>query len=1294
MAAETDRPLRMVLVTLDNHLAGAWRGAREGLKGEFPGLDLRLHVAADWGTDPAAAERCREDLATADLVFVSQIFLEEHIKAILPVLTEHRERYEALVCILSAGEIVRLTRMGRFSMGGPKTEEAEGSEAPKKGAWSPIALLKRLKGEGKGGRSSGRRQMLVLKGLPKLLRFIPGPAQDVRAYFLTLQYWFAGSTENIAGLVRFLLSRYAPVERPGVKGQLDARGPVDYPETGVYHPSIRGHRMSTDVLHLPRRPGAEGRVGLVVMRSYLLAGNTKHYDAVIEALEARNLEVVTVFASGLDARPAIERFLSDAAGRARVDALVSLTGFSLVGGPAYSDADGARDVLAKLDIPYLAVQPLEFQTVSEWEDDSRGLNPLQSALMVALPELDGATGPLVFSGRGTSSRLHAQVSAGGKGGERASTEPSGDESLPIPDRVERLAGRVAAWIKLRKTSRDQRRLAVVLFNFPPNGGNVGTAAYLDVFTSLHSTLRRLSDEGYDVEVPGTVDELRSRLMEGNRDRFGAPANVHHRIPADDHVRREPHLKEIEAQWGSAPGRSLADGRNIFILGEQFGNVFVGVQPPFGYEGDPMRLLFEGGFAPTHAFSAFYRWIREDFGAGAALHFGTHGALEFMPGKHVGLSARCWPDRLIGDLPNVYLYASNNSSEGTLAKRRSAATLVSYLTPPVGQAGLYRGLAELRGLLDRYRQTEPGSSELVELTGAIHAKGVELDLLPGGSGWGEGDAVEARVDELREKLLEMEYALIPYGLHSLGAAPPPEARIDLLLAMSQAGRSDLGIPSLREAFGLPDPGTDAEDAALSERVRSVVAALVEGRSGIDAAALQLVELGSTMERARVLVEHWQRLDGLLCRNQELDAVVHALDGGYIQPAPGGDLLRNPGVLPTGRNLFGFDPWRVPSAFALSDGRRQAERLLERHAADGNPLPETVALVLWATDNMKTEGAAIAQALALMGAVPRFDSYGRLSGADLVPLEELGRPRIDVILTVSGIFRDLLPLQMKLLAEAAWLAASADEPVELNFIRKHTLAHSGALSIDMETAALRVFSNQDGAYGANVNNLVESGAWENESELADAFVNRKGFAYGRDAKGQAAPTLMRRALGEADLTYQVLDSVELGVSDVDQYVDSLGGLARTAALEKGREIPVYLGDQTRGEGKVRTLSEQVELEARTRMLNPRWYEAMLKHGYQGVRELDVRVTTTLGWSATTGKVAPWVYQQVGETFVLDETMRRRLAALNPGAAARMAGRLLEATDRGYWSPDDTTLDALRRAADELEDTLEGVEPEVAA
>jgi magnesium chelatase subunit H len=427
-------------------------------------------------------------------------------------------------------------------------------------------------------------------------------------------------------------------------------------------------------------------------------------------------------------------------------------------------------------------------------------------------------------------------------------------------------------------------------------------------------------------------------------------------------------------------------------------------------------------------------------------------------------------------------------------------------------------------------------------------------------------------------------------------------------------------------------------------------------------------------------------------------VRALDGRFVPPAPGGDVMRNPEVLPTGRNLHGFDPFRIPSTWAVRDATRQAEKLLERHAADGHGLPETVALVLWGTDNLKSEGAPLAQALALMGAAPRFDGYGRLAGAALIPLEQLGRPRVDVVMTLSGIFRDLLPLQIRMLAEAAWLCASADEPEDRNFVRKHALAWQREHGGDLETAALRVFGNADGAYGANVNLLVDSSTWQDEDELAEAYTKRKGFAYGRAGRPVAQAALLNHVLADVALTYQNLDSIELGVTTIDTYFDTLGGISRAVKRAKvaggatgaAAEVPVYISDQTRSadSGTVRTLSEQVALETRTRMLNPKWYEGMLEHGYEGVRQIEAGITNTFAWSATTGQVAPWVYQHLTETFVLDPAMRERLASLNPTASAKVASRLLEACDRQYWQPDAATLDALRRAGEELEDRLEGV------
>ncbi|MBX7119143.1 MAG: cobaltochelatase subunit CobN [Gemmatimonadaceae bacterium] len=1198
-------PVRVVIVTLDAHLAGAFEGARATLARELPGLDLRMHVASEYMNDAAAVQRARADIGQADLLLATQLFTEESAGPVLEALIARAPHCDAFGAALCVNEVMRLTRMGRFSMAD------DGKPAS---PWSPLALLKKLRGSRDEGRSAGERQLTGLKQLPKLLRFIPGTAQDVRAWLLVMQYWLSGSEANVANLVRMVVHRYAAGPRAALRGTLAVGDPEVYPEVGCYHPDLPRHGLTERIEDLPAR-GERGRVALLLTRSYLLAGNTAHYDHVIRALESRGLTVVPIFASGLDARAALTRYCLDpqaqvrGISRATVDCLVSLTGFSLVGGPAYNDAEAAQAVLGALDVPYLSLQQLEFQSIDEWTRDPRGLNALQATLQVAIPELDGATAPIVFAGK------------------RAGDQGAAAPAVAIDGRVDALADRIAKLVRLRHTPRHERRVGIVLFNFPPNAGNTGSAAYLAVFESLHNVLCAMKRDGYAVDVPETVDALRAAITQGNAAQFGAPANVHARVPADLHVRRERHLAELERTWGPAPGRQLTNGRELFVLGARFGEVFVGVQPAFGWEGDPMRLLFEGNFAPTHAFTNFYHWLREDFGAHAVLHFGTHGALEFMPGKQVGLTDACWPERLIGDLPNIYLYASNNSSEGTLAKRRGGATLVSYLTPPIANAGLYKELAALKASLDRYRTAADGrGAPDADLVSLIQEQAGALDLCAAAPAW-SGDAA-AEVGAVRAKLLELEYTLIPLGLHVVGEGMSASARRETIAAIRESNP------------------TGMDDAAFA------------------------------------------RLDRLLAEDHEIPGILRALDGRYVPPAPGGDLVRTPAVVPTGRNLYGFDPYKVPSAYALLEGRKRADQLLARHAADGHGLPETVAFVLWGTDNMKSEGTPIAQVLALLGAAPRFDAVGRLVGARLIPLSQLARPRIDVVCTLSGIFRDLLPLQVRLLAEATLLASQADEPTAMNFVRKHTLEHMQALGTDLETAALRVFSNADGAYGSNVNLLVETGQWSAEDELADQFVKRKCFAYGTRAAAQAQPALMERALGGAALAFQNLDSVELGATDIDQYVESLGGMNRVITKAKGAAVPVYLGDHTGREGRVRTLGEQVALETRTRMLNPKWYEAQLTQGYEGARNIAGHVATTLGWSATAGTVPQWVYDDITTTFVLDKAMRERLAAANPNAASGMANRLMEAHDRGYWQPSAEMLAALREASEELEDRLEGV------
>ncbi|MCC5984760.1 MAG: magnesium chelatase subunit H [Rhodobacteraceae bacterium] len=1173
------KPYRFVVVTLDAHAAGPAQRVLPRLRADFPGLEVSIHAAAEWAENPQALAAAKADINAADIVVANLLFIEEHVTACLPELQAARERADAFVGVIADPQIVKLTKMGDLDMAKPASGIAK--------------VMKKLRGGGDKSRpASGAKQMSLLRRLPKILRFIPGKAQDLRAWFLSMQYWLGGSDENIEAMMRFLIARYS--HRPEWHA-VKAAAPIDYPEVGLYHPDLPD-RITTDAGALPRPAGATGTVGLLLMRSYILASDTAHYDAAIRALEARGLAVVPAFAGGLDGRPAIAAYH-----QGRIDALLSLTGFSLVGGPAYNDSPAAVETLGALNVPYMVAHPLEFQTLGQWAASGTGLGPVETTMLIALPEIDGATSPTVYGGRHGAERCTGCA-------HNCHVERDTRAMAPCHERIASLAEKLARTVALRRKTNADKKVGIVLFGFPPNAGAVGTAAYLDVFESLFNTLQRMKAEGYTLDLPESTDALRDAVLRGNAAQHGQEANVAAHVSADEMVRNCPPLSAIESVWGPAPGRIQSDGRGVFILGAQLGNVFVGVQPAFGYEGDPMRLLFEKGFAPTHAFTQFYLWLRNTWAADVVLHFGMHGALEFMPGKQAGMGARDWPDRLIGEMPNVYLYAANNPSEASLAKRRSGAVTVTHLTPPVAQAGLYKGLQELKDSLARWRRMEaedPAREDLETLIGE-QAGAVDLSGTP---------------ESLWVKLLECEDALIPEGLHIVGRALDAAARAHLL-----------------ENVDATEEQRAAMDAALQE-------------------------------------------DG------ELTGLMRALNAEYIAPVPGGDLLRAPEILPTGRNIHAFDPFRMPTAFALREGAVQAQKLLDAHPT----LPRSVAMVLWGSDNIKSDGGPIAQALALMGATPRFDAYGRLSGADLIPLPELGRPRIDVVMTLSGIFRDLLPLQTRLLAEAAFKAAMAEEPEAQNFIRAHALATARDLGVDLETAALRVFSNAEGAYGSNVNQLVDSSAFGDEDELADAYQARKGFAYGVNGKPVAQPDLLKATLKTVDLAYQNLESVELGVTTVDHYFDTLGGIARAVKRARGTETPVYIGDQTRGAGKVRTLRDQIALETRSRSLNPKFYEALLSHKSEGVRQIEAQVTNTLGWSATTGNVEPWVYQRLSETFVLDEAMRRRLAELNPQASARLAGRLIEASERNYWAPDAATLAALQDAADEIEDRVEGIAAE---
>ena len=701
-------------------------------------LDLQV-AAHNFGAplDDHEWERVDRDLGESQVVFVIHVMDGENASRLLAALHKHKKIHQAVIVMNCMPELMRRTRMGKLDVaqlfGSNHEEEAESTASRTESQESSSAntsnralrlmisagsWLGRQVRTGNGDGAARKKRdhgsyLRLVDRMPAILRFVPGAGalRDVKNYLYLFCYFLQPTPANIRTMILFALKQY--VRDPRMRAlRIKLPPPATLPSVAIYHPdtpelfeSFSSYR-SWYFKHLKNVKqkaaggplASETTIGLLLMRPQIVSSTRKHYDALIRAIEAEGLSVIAATSTLMDNRQACEKFFIDdsasqpslnsdqrpkAKDRSRVSQIVSLTGFSFVGGPAMNDSAAASEFLQQLNRPYRSAVSLDTQTIEAWQDSQTGLNPIQAGMQIAIPEIDGATEPLIYGG----------ISA------------TGVEPIPLAERCERLAKRLRRWNKLRTAPRNELKLALVLFCFPPNKGNVGTAADLDVFPSVWETLNGLKQDGYAIDVPETADELRELILEGNSERVGAAANVNYRMSVEEYRRLCPYVDEIEKDWGRAPGAINSFGRELLIQGATLGNIFIGIQPTFGYEGDPMRLMMARSGAPHHGFMAFYTYLSRVLDVDAVVHVGTHGALEFMPGKQVGLSGECWPDRLIGELPNVYLYSVNNPSEGSIAKRRSYAELISYLTPPIENAGLYKDLATLKDLVMAYRESD-------------------------------------------------------------------------------------------------------------------------------------------------------------------------------------------------------------------------------------------------------------------------------------------------------------------------------------------------------------------------------------------------------------------------------------------------------------------------------------------------------------------------------------------------------------------------------------------------------------
>jgi len=1317
--AEGRSVMRVVYVVLEPQYQNALTTAALGINETAGGLAVELSgYLIEELRDPVNYADFCEDVARADVFIASLIFIEDLAGKVVEAVAPHRARLKAAVVFPSMPEVMRLNKLGTFSMA---------QLGQSKSAISQFMKKRREKGGSTGFQDA---MLKLLNTLPTVLKYLPvDKAQDARSFMQSFQYWLGGTPDNLRNFLLMLADRYVFSREAEDRPTLEVADPVVFPDLGIWHPLAPGmfedlrEYLNWNASRTDRRDGERSGpvIGLVLQRSHIVTGDEAHYVAVIQELEYRGATVIPVFCGGLDFSKPVNRFFYDPLDPERplVDGVVSLTGFALVGGPARQDHPRAIEALKRLNRPYMVALPLVFQTTQEWEESDLGLHPVQVALQIAIPELDGAIEPIVLSGR----------------------DDATGKAHTLQDRVEAIAERAIRWASLRTKPRTDKKLAITVFSFPPDKGNVGTAAYLDVFGSIFRVLEEMKARGYSLgdELPRSPKELMEAVLKDPEAMEGAPElAIAHRMSVEEYERLTPYSARLEENWGKPPGSLNSDGTHLLVYGRHFGNVFVGVQPTFGYEGDPMRLLYSRSASPHHGFAAYYTYLEKIWGADAVLHFGTHGSLEFMPGKQMGMSDTCYPDSLIGALPNLYYYAANNPSEATIAKRRGYAATISYLTPPAENAGLYKGLKELGELVGSYQQLREGSRG-VQIVNAIveTARQCSLDrdvALPEEDAAGlDIDARDAVVGAVYRQLMEIESRLLPCGLHTIGKPPTAEEAIATLVNIAALEREEDGLRSLpallAEAKGrtIEDVyrGNDAGVLAdvefcrtLTEASRAAVGAMVRqvtGRDGRVSLRRNFGWLLGLLERIGIrLPSPWLRacrqagfakvdvaaLDRLfeylrfcleqICADQEMESLLRALDGEYVLPGPGGDPIRNPGVLPSGKNIHALDPQAIPTRAAIAAAKGVVDRLLERQRQEQGAWPETIACVLWGTDNIKTYGESLAQILWFIGVRPLPDSLGRVNRLELIPLEELGRPRIDVVVNCSGVFRDLFINQMALIDQGVKLAAEADEPEESNFVRKHAREQAEAQGTTLREAATRVFSNASGSYSSNVNLAVENSTWEEEGELQEMYLSRKTFAFNADNPGEMNQKreVFESAMKTADVTFQNLDSAEISLTDVSHYFDSDPTKLIANLREDGKAPSSYIADTTTANAQVRSLSETIRLDSRTKLLNPKWYEGMLNSGYEGVREVAKRLNFTLGWSATSGQVDNFVYEEANNTFINDPEMRKRLMDLNPHSFRRIVGTLLEVHGRGYWETSDENIEQLQGLYQDIEDRIEGV------
>ena len=1127
------------------------------------------------------------------------------------------------------------------------------------------------------------------------------------------RYLLFNGAENFREMLKFLASALFSVD-------LSFSPPKETAWEGICHPEwggpFAGTREYLDVYPLRDRP----LVAVLFSRTNWVSGNMDVEHSLIKALENQGLGVLPVFfysfkdstLGNLGGEDVIRKFLIGEDGACLIDAVVKLTVFFLGqkrGDNSESQADSGVSLLKQLNVPLINPVISYYKDREAWLEDPVGLGQ-QVAWSISLPEFEGVIEPMVV------------------GASKGVSNPEEEIYEALPDRIERLARRVSRWVGLRRKPNSQKKVAFILHNNPCASveATVGAGAHLDTLESVARMLSSMKEQGYEVEPPEDGKSLIETILDKkaiSEFRWTTTEEIVARGGSLEQLDTEKYLgwfdelpeatrgRMIEA-WGKPPGEEkdgvpaamVHDGK-ILVTGVRFGNAVVCVQPKRGCggsrcDGQVCKILHDPAVPPPHQYVATYKWLSRDFGADVIIHVGTHGNLEFLPGKGTGLSSGCFPDIGIDEMPHLYIYNADNPPEGTTAKRRSYATLVDHMQALMVQGELYGDLDEIERLLAEYekiRDLEPAKAHTLShmIEDRLQAGNLTAMLKVA-----EGAPFDEVVRSAHEALSLLKNSYIPKGMHVFGKLPADERFSEFIYAVVRYENSPGSLRGIVNHLMEKDPGFSATDQSLrkdlvDQKAKEVCTAYLEGEGPL--AGILKTDFGEITGLESIIEDIQAKIDDVRARvlqSDETAALLNGMAGGYIPPGPSGIITRGrPDILPTGRNFYSLDPHKVPSRAGWEVGVKLAAVTLEKFLVEEGKYPENIAFYWQCTDIMWSDGEGMAQMMRLLGVRPRWQANGRVSGFDIIPLEELGRPRIDITVRVSGITRDNFAASIELVDEAVLAVARLDEPPDRNFIRKHLLAHLQETGNNLEDeqdfrrAAYRLFSSMPGVYQAGTQLAVYASAWKDEKDLSDIFLYWNGYAYGKGVFGEPAHRPFAINLKTVDLTFAKTVTDEYDLLGCCCHFGTHGGLINTAKVLSGRQIKTYYGDtREQGDLKVRDLADEIRRVVRTKLLNPKWIQGMKEHGYKGAGEISKRIGRVYGWEATSREVDDWIFDDISRTFLMDEENRRFFEENNPYALEETARRLIEASERGLWEPAPDVRDALKQIYVEIEGWIE--------